>query len=267
MPSPWLPCRATFAALLAACAGLLLPATLWAEVRVVSSVYPPFRNTPTTGLTNELFLAACQAAGLTEVKIEMLPSERARRSFEQDRDTVYIESDSNLPSLEALAPGQIRMLRQWPFQSYVYYRKAAFAPGGPQVIKDLNDKLMGYYRADRAARDYFERHGARSIAIDPHDRVYAMLLRGRVDFLLSVEATAEFEFGRRNPRWREQVGLFGPIYKGYSGAIYRQDSAAASAFVERYLDGYKRIIEDGTLRRIAERYFGKGAVLPPGLAP
>jgi ABC-type amino acid transport substrate-binding protein len=231
-------------------AGLLLGAR--ADMRVVTSVYEPYRIGPDSGLVVEAFLAACRAGGLAGVKVEMMPTERARKTFEADAHVVLIDSDTSLDTL----PGRARyaMLKQWPYEVSLYYVKASFAPAGIGSVKDVAGKQMGYYRADEATRRYFDGLGAVMLPLDPHSRLFSMLLKGRIDVMVSVDLTAEWELDRQDPRWRERIAAFGPFYKGHAGPLYHLGEPEVGAFLARYQEGYRRIVADGSLQAIQARY-------------
>lgn len=240
--------RACFMAWLLA--GLLSGAR--AEVRVVTSAYEPYRIGPESGMVTEAFLAACKAAGLEVAKVEMMPSERARKTFEADPRVVLLDSDTSLNTL----PGRSRysMLKQWPYEVSLYYLKARFAPGGMVNVKDVAGKQMGYYRADEATRRYFDGLGAVMVPLDPHSRLFSMLLKERIDLMVSVDLTADWELDRLDPRWRERIAAFGPFYKGHAGPLYHVDEPEVAAFLARYQEGYRRISADGSLQAIQARY-------------
>lgn len=228
-----------------------------APIHIVASVYEPYRITPTTGIINEIVIAACQSAGLPIAEIEMLPTERARLKFESDPDAIYLEANSYV---DAIRNPSYTIAKQWPFQVMVYYDKSRFPDGAPKKIADFASKIMGYYRADIATKDYFAKQGVSMYPVDQQAQLYTMLLHQRIDLLISVEDNASLELDRLDPNWRARIGIFGPYYSGFAGPVYHNDNPAAVNFITRYLDGYRRIQSDGTMRNILERYYGKGHV-------
>lgn len=230
-------------------------ATIAAEIKVVSSVYEPYRITSTTGIITEIFLAACRAEGLPVSSIVMLPSERARVVFENDPNTIYLDSDSYIAT--AKNP-DFKILKQWPFHALIYYDKKKFASGGPKTIKDFSGKVMGYYRADIGTKSYFSGQGLIMQPLDLQSQLFVMLVHQRIDLFISVDENANLEFGKSDPAWRDHIGIFGPFYSGFAGPIFHNDNATASAFIDSYLKGYRKIQNDGTMLDILERYYGKG---------
>ncbi|CAM3864334.1 substrate-binding periplasmic protein [Roseateles saccharophilus] len=230
--------------------GLLLGAR--ADVRVVTSVYEPYRIGPESGLVVEAFLAACRAAGLEAPRIEMMPSERARRTFEADPGVILIDSDTSMNTMAGRV--HYAMLKQWPYQVSLYYLKASFAPGGIVGVKDVAGKQMGYYRGDQATLRYFEELGASMVSLDPQSRLFPMLLKGRIDVMVSDDLTADWELTRLDPRWHERIAAFGPFHSGHAGPVYHLGAPEVAAFLARYQDGYRRIEADGSLQTILARY-------------
>ncbi len=235
-------------------ASLMQTATA-APIHIIASVYEPYRITPTTGIINEIVIAACQSAGLPIAEIEMLPTERARLKFENDPDAIYLEANSYVDTVKNPA---YAITKQWPFQVSVYYDKSRFPDGAPKKLTDFAGKVMGYYRADLGTKDYFAKQGVSMYPLDQQAQLYTMLVHQRIDLLVSVEDNATLELDRLDPNWRTRIGIFGPYYSGWAGPVYHNDNPAAVDFITRYLDGYRRIQNDGTMRNILEHYYGKG---------
>jgi hypothetical protein len=228
-----------------------------APIHIVSSIYEPYRITRTTGITVELIIAACHAAGLPIDEIEMLPPERARVRFENDPNLIYLETNAYIDTVKN---PKFEIAKQWQFQVLIYYDKSQFAEGGPKAIADLAGKVMGYFRADIATKDYFSKQGVIMTPLDQQSQLYPMLLHQRIAMLISTEDNAQIELEKLDTNWRAKIGAFGPYYAGWSGPVYHKDNPAAVEFIDRYLKGYRRIQSDGTVRTILERYYGKGMV-------
>lgn len=150
---------------------------------------------------------------------------------------------------------------------YTFYYNKDFKIVEWENLKDLKGLRLGSIRVinREGIRNEIKEAGIIPVETDSLIQIFSMLKKGRIDIALSVDLTAESILDKFYPEDTSirQTGKKYMIIKG--GPWFNISDELGINAMKEYIKGKERMLKDGSLIRIMEKYYGKGRVPPEAI--
>ncbi|MBN2656682.1 MAG: transporter substrate-binding domain-containing protein [Spirochaetales bacterium] len=227
------------------------------ELYVMAVDYPPFTDQTGDGygMSFEIISAAFENSRFT-VKPVFFPPARCELDFKSGKYPVSLYN--NLSFQEKANLKQILIQRV----SLVFYYNSEIMDFQWTELSDLKEKSVGFLRANHSTslRSYLAGIGVRIVEVNSMEQAFQMLTLGRIDLTVSVDLTAINFLNSRLPGSNSIKQAEKAFMEIEGGPWFNFDHPDGEAAYQAYKDGKKRIIDDGTLLNILEKYYGRGMV-------
>lgn len=219
-----------------------------------SSETPPFwsAHMPDDGMGGEVLHAISQEIGVKSV-IKFFPLKRA---------LIYLTS--NCVGTPELFPGKdfyaiipIAVCRLAFFYYKPHYEKEITYRG----LDDIRGYTLGVMRGALDDVSFFEKNGINVVQLNSEESMIKMLKNGRIDLCGVIKLSGIYTINKLFPDDAENFSNF--EIKGTVtpvAVMIDKHLPGGKELGEKYVNGLKRIIENGKYVEILEKYYGRGEI-------
>ena len=147
------------------------------------------------------------------------------------------------------------------YVSYFYYRPNHTEEISIQHFEDIKGHTIGILKGTIADRTYFNQRNIVFEESYSQDSLFKKLKLGRIDLSVEIDLVGLTTIKRLFP---EELDNFGSILFSKSATpiaiLLSEDYPNAQEIAEKYREGLKRIIKNGTYQTILEKYYGEGGI-------
>lgn len=230
-----------------------LPAEVTTEVVLVNAPYPPYvmpQDDPLgPGIDMEVAMTALENMGV-RTSVELVPFKRALAMLEQGRADLTT-------SLSFRAERDRYLLWSLPYRtdtSYIFFTRkdASFEP---RRIEDLRGRSVGVVRGFVFPSAFADDAAIVKVEAPHVASLMGMLLKGRFDALIVNSIVGKHELmatGRMAEVKQAPFSLKSPNDKGTVMGFSK--ARVSREFVERFDAELRKMLDDGTIDRIEDKY-------------
>lgn len=237
---------------------LICTSNIISQELIVNSIeYPPYTsiNIDGNGLSFEILTEALKDTSFI-IKPLFYPTGRAFTELEKGNCHI------NLYNTPAVLDLGIYKRVDTIAVIYTFYYNNDFRKVEWNKLSDLKGLRMGSIRVQNreGIRNELVDAGIIPVETDSLIQIFSMLKKGRIDIALSVDLTAQSIIETLFPGDRsiKQTDKIYMIIDG--GPWFNIATEIGQSAMKEYIKGKNRMILDGSLLRIMEKYYGKGNV-------
>lgn len=147
---------------------------------------------------------------------------------------------------------------------YTFYYNKDLNDVAWNKLSDLKGLRLGSIRVTNVEgiRDELEEAGIIPVQTDSLVQIFTMLKKGRIDIALSVDLTAKSIIDKLYPGDKSIIQTQRKYMIINGGPWFNISTSIGNNAMKEYIKGKERMLNDGTLLRIMEKYYGKGKVPP-----
>jgi len=205
------------------------------------------------GMCGEIVHAMSKSVGLT-AKIEFSPLQRL---IDDDANNDLGNPDFYMKSQSFASIIPIAIYKA----SLIYYQPHHKEPIEIKMLDDLKGFKVGILKGTMAEQSYFEHSGIDFETSYSQDSLIKKMKLGRIDLSLEIELVAKTSITNYFP---EEVDNFKFIELNDADSaialMIAEDQPNAMEISNKLRSGLKTIIENGTYKKIVEKYYGVGNI-------
>lgn len=228
-------------------------------VPIVAFEYPPFLSAslPNNGLVGEIVTEAFHIVGY-DVSYQYYPFKRATQ-YVIDGDA--LATGGGAQQFPDDAQHNIQNIPIFYCRIPAFYLKARFQTLSFPTLKDLRGyhigSLLGTGDTMILRRDP-ELHVEEVATVE---QLFKKVEAGRSDFATLIDLSILSYLVANYPNWQERWGISEDIILGTPvGLTFSKKYPGYEKYLNAYTEGFQRIRENGTYRRIMETYYGRELV-------
>lgn len=235
----------------------VLSSSFTTDLEILAIEYPPYTDStmPDHGLSFEILKEAYKGSEFNVIPV-FHPPARCELEFIEGRHPVSLYNHFSFTQYENLE----QVLIQRVLLTFFYNRE--FGELSWETLSDLSGKKNGVLRLGGSSqlRETMESAGLITVELDSLDQIFRLLKMGRIDVAASVDLTAMNIIQNLFPGDTSIVPTEKIFMTVSGGPWFNMNTEQGKKAMEAYRQGKERIIRDGSLLRILEKYYGTGNV-------
>ena len=237
-----------------------LPPVYAHESLLISSYeYPPYTSTQLAsgGMRTELITAAFDAVMIT-AKVNLYPTKRAQSHFLNSPSLMYLGITSHFSKQEQKTLAFIPLM---PIRLTLFY----YSPIYPQAITfktetDLKPFIIGTMLGSASVKKL----NAANVTVQEQSNLEGILKTlhaGRIDFAALTDLHGIETSKKLFPdEYRNFKQLDKALMETWVGLVFHKNDKASQISADKFEQGMRKIMADGTYLNIVSRYYDKGKV-------